>query len=292
MADITKAIIPLAGLGTRYLPLSKVVPKEFVPLVDKPLFQYALEELKASGIKEIIFVIHSNKRLIFDYLRKSPQLEKILEEGKQHALLEDLRAIEKIGEGITYSYVFDKPLGDGHAVLQARRIVGEEPCFVIFPDDVIEAKIPCTLQLAQVFRTAQKPVIALCQLPREKLSSYGVVGAEKIAHRLYKVKKIVEKPPQDSHPSNLGIVGRYILTPEVFDYLKKAHPNKKGEISLSETLGEMARGGKILYGYEFEGTWWECGTKEKWLQSFIYFAAKHPKFGKDVRTFLKDLKLL
>ncbi|MEK7510235.1 MAG: UTP--glucose-1-phosphate uridylyltransferase [Patescibacteria group bacterium] len=292
MNTITKAIIPLAGLGTRYLPLSKVIPKEFFPLADKPLIQYALEELKASGVTEVIFVVHTNRKFIAEYLKKSPQLEKILEEGKQDSLLEDLRELEKMSEGVTFSYVLDKPLGDGHAVLQARRVLGDEPCFVIYPDDIIEAKTPCALQLAQVFRTSQKPVIALSQLSREKLSSYGIVGVEKIAHKLYKIKKIIEKPLKETVPSNLAIVGRSILTPEVFEYLKRARPNKKGEISLSETLGDMVKDGKIVYGYEFEGRWVECGTKEKWMHSFVYFAARHPKFGKGIRSFLKEEKLL
>jgi len=154
MTEITKAIIPLAGLATRHLPLSKVVSKEFLPLGDKPLIQYILEEVRAAGVQEVVFVVNHSKKIVSDYFKKSPQLEKILEEKKADQLLEELRAAEKLGEGISFSYVVDKPLGDGHAVLQARKIVGEEPCFVLYPDDIIEAKIPCALQLAQVFRTS------------------------------------------------------------------------------------------------------------------------------------------
>jgi UTP--glucose-1-phosphate uridylyltransferase len=292
MAEITKAIIPLAGLATRHLPLSKAVPKEFLPLADKPLIQYILEEVKQAKIEEVVFVVNNNKKAIADYIKKSPQLEKAIEEKKDDALMEDLRALEKLGEGISFSYVLDKPLGDGHAVLQARKFIGEEPCFVIYPDDIIEAKVPCALQLAQVFRTSERPVIGLFELPAEKLSSYGVVTPEKIASRLYKIKNIVEKPSSDAFPSRLAITGRSILTPEVFDYLKKAKPNKKGEISLTETLGHMIKDGKIIYGYQCEGRWWECGNKEEWAKSFVYYASKHPQFGKAVRQFIKEEKLM
>ena len=291
MEDIEKAIIPIAGLATRHLPLSKVLSKEFFPLGDKPLIQYIIEELKSSGVKEIIFVVNSNKKLLADYLKKSPQIEKLLEEKKQDALLEDVKEAEKLGEGISFSYVADKPLGDGHAVLQARKLVGDDPCFVIYPDDIIESSVPCASQLLQIFRTAEKPVLGLFELPKEKLSSYGIVGAEKIASRLYKIKSIAEKPGKDAAPSNLGIVGRAIITAEVFDYLKKAKPNKKGEISLTEIFGQMVKDGNIIYGQVCEGRWWECGNKEDWMKSFVYYAAKHPQFGRGVQKFMKEEKL-
>ncbi len=292
MGEITKAIIPLAGMATRHLPLTKVVPKEFLPLADKPLLHYILKEVKEAGVTEVIFVVNANKKIVADYFRKSPQLEKLLEEKKREDLLELLSETEKLVQGLTISYVSDKPLGDGHAVLQTRKLVGEEPCFVIYPDDIIEADVPCASQLAQVFRTAEKPIIGLFELPQEKLSSYGVVVAEKIANRLYKIKEIIEKPPAGNAPSRLVIAGRCIVTSEVFDYLKKARPNRKGEISLSETFGQMVKDGKIIYGYQCEGRWWECGNKEDWLKSFVYFAANHPQFGKEVRKFIKEEKLV
>ncbi|OHA65069.1 MAG: hypothetical protein A2940_00250 [Candidatus Wildermuthbacteria bacterium RIFCSPLOWO2_01_FULL_48_29] len=288
---ITKAIIPLAGLATRHLPLSKVLPKEFLPLGDKPLLHYVVQEAKEAGAEDIIFVVSSNKKIATDYFKKAPQLEKILEEKKQVDFLESLSEVEKLANGLTFSYVIDKPLGDGHAVLQARKLVGEEPCFVLYPDDIVEAATPCASQLAQVFRTSEKPILALFELPAEKLSSYGVVAAEKMANRLYKIKSIVEKPPKNALPSRLAIMGRSIITPEVFDYLKKAKPNKKGEISLTETFGQMVKDGKIIYGYQCEGRWWECGNKEDWLKSFVYFAARHPQFGKEVRKFMREEKL-
>ena len=289
---ITKAIIPLAGLATRHLPLSKVLPKEFLPLGDKPLLHYVVQEAKEAGAKDIIFVVSANKKITADYFKKSPQLEKILEEKKQDEFLESLSEVEKLANDLTFSYVIDKPLGDGHAVLQARKLVGEESCYVLYPDDIVEAVTPCASQLMQVFRTSEKPVLALFELPAEKLSSYGVVAAEKIANRLYKIKNIVEKPPKNALPSRLAIMGRSIITSEVFDYLKKAKPNKRGEVSLTETFGQMVKDGKIIYGYQCEGRWWECGNKEDWLKSFVYFAARHPQFGKEVRKFIKEEKLI
>jgi len=288
---ITKAIIPLAGLATRHLPLSKVLPKEFLPLADKPLLHYAVQEAKDAGVKEIIFVVNAQKKVAADYFKKVPQLEKTLEEKKQEDLLHSLAEAEKLIAGLTLSYVLDKPLGDGHAVLQARKLVGEEPCFVLYPDDIVESRVPCLVQLFQVFRTAEKPILALFEIPPEKLSFYGIVTPEKIASRLYKVKQIVEKPLKVASSSRLAIAGRSIITPEVFDYLKKAKPNKKGEVSLTETFGQMVKDGKIIYGYQCEGRWWECGNKEDWLKSFVYFAATHSQFGKEIRKFIKDEKL-
>ena len=308
---ITKAIIPLAGMATRHLPLSKVVPKEFLPLADKPLLHYVVEELKETGVKEIIFVVNANKKIVADYFRRAPQIEKVLEErktgrsasfsreaAKHEDILESLSEIEKLADGLTFSYISDKSLGDGHAVLQARKLVGDEPCFVLYPDDIIVSQPPCSAQLAQVFRTTDRPVIALFEVPTEKLFMYGVVDPEKIASRLCKIKNIIEKPvvpvgksPKEVLPSNLVIAGRSILTPEVFDYLKKAKPNKQKEISLSETFAQMVKDGKIVYGYQCTGRWWECGNKEDWFKSFVYFAAHHPQFGKEVRKFIKEEKL-
>lgn len=292
MGEITKAILPIAGLATRFLPLSKAVPKELFPVAQKPMVQYAIEELKASGVKEIIFVTSSQKKLVADYLKRSPQLEKTLAERKQDSLLEEFKNLDSLLEGLSLSFVLQqKSLGDGHAVLQAKKQVGDNPCFVVYPDDIVESKTPASLQLERVFRTSQKPVTALARVPNERISSYGVVVGEKIASRFWKVKKIIEKP-QGEAPSDLAIVGRRILTPEVFEYLKKAKPNKKGEVVLSEALADMVKDGKIVYGYELEGKWWEAGTKEEWLKTHLAFSLKHPAFGKELQKFLKEEKLI
>lgn len=288
---ITKAIIPIAGLATRFLPLSKALSKELFPVGTKPMLQYALEELKAAGVTDVCFVVGQNKKPVSDFLRRSPQLEKILEEKKYESILSEFRALERLLEGMSFSFVSaPKPLGDGHALLQARKFVGEEACFVAYPDDIVQSKRPCAEQLAQIFKTSQRPVVALSRVPKDRISSYGVVAAEKIATRFWKIQKIVEKPEAQSAPSDLAMVGRWVVTPEVFDYLRKARPNKRGEIILNEVLGEMTKEGKMIYGYEFEGTWWECGDRLKWLRSHLAFSLQHPELGPQLSKFLKEEK--
>jgi len=288
--QIRKAIIPIAGLGTRFLPLSKVLPKELWPLVDKPVIQYIVEEAKTSGISQIIFVISPEKKVVLDYFKKyyfqkSAKLEKNLKEKNKISFLQELKKLEDLCQNLSFSFVFQKkPLGDGQAVLETQDLVGEEPAAVLFGDDIVDSKIPCLSQLSKIFKTCQKPIIALQRVLKEKISSYGIVGIEKIADRLYKIKKIAEKPPLEVAPSDLAIVGKYIITPEVFSYLKKALPNKGGEIILAETFDKMIKDGKMIYGYEFEGKWLECGNKADWLKSNLYLALKHPQYGKELKN--------
>jgi len=295
-SKVKKVVIPIAGLGTRFLPLSKILPKELWPLVDKPVIQYIVEEAKNSGICDIIFVISPEKKVVLDYfkkyyLQKSPKLEKTLKERKKPELLKELINLEELCQNLNFSFVLQKkPLGDGHAILQAKDLVGQEPFAVLFGDDIVDSKIPCILQLAKIFKTCQKPVVALQRVPKERLSSYGVVGVEKIANRLFKIKKFVEKPTIESAPSDLAIVGKYILTPEVFDYLKKTKPTKSGEIILANAFSNMIEDGKMIYGYEFEGEWLECGTKDGWVQCNFQVSLKHPKFSPQLKNILKRIK--
>lgn len=290
---IQKAIIPVAGLGARFLPLSKVVPKEFWPLADKPILQYIVEEAAASGINHIIFAVPSGKRMVSDYFKKpANDLEKILKARKKESLLGLLRKFEETFQNISFSFVEEKePLGDGHAVLQAQRLVGKEPFAVLFADDIVESKTPCLQQLVTVFKTCQKPVLSLHRLPREQLSFYGIVGIEKIANRLYKIKKIIEKPSAEEAPSDLTIVGKYVLTAEIFSYLKKLTPNVRGEIILADALSKMINDGKLVYGYEFEGEWRECGNLQAYLETNFHFSLKHPEYGPRLKRFLKEEKL-
>jgi UTP--glucose-1-phosphate uridylyltransferase len=294
---VKKVVIPIAGLGTRFLPLSKILPKELWPLVDKPVIQYIVEEAKNSGICDIIFVISPEKRVVLDYfkkyyLQKSPKLEKTLKERKKHEPLKELINLEELCRDLNFSFVLQKkPLGDGHAILQARNLVGDEPFGVLFGDDIVDSKIPCILQLAKIFKTCQKPVVALQRVPRERLPYYGVVGVEKIANRLFKIKKFVEKPTIEAAPSDLAIVGKYILTPEVFDYLKRTKPLKSGEIILANAFAKMIEDGKMIYGYEFEGEWLECGTKDGWVQCSFQISLKHPKFSPQLKGVLKKIKI-
>lgn len=290
--EIKKAIIPVAGLGTRFLPLSKAIPKELWPLADKPLIHYIISEAKGSGIEEIIFVLSPENKKILDYLKPSPTVEKLLKERKKEEILNELKSFEELLSGISFNYVIQKkPLGDGHAILQAEKLVKDEPVVCLFSDDIVESSKPAPLQLIDVFKTCQKPVLSLYSLSEEKLSAYGIVGVEKIANRLFKIRKITEKPKPGEAPSNLCIVGKYVLTPDVFSYLKKAKPSAKGEIILAEVLGKMLEDGKTIYGYEFEGRWFECGSKSAWLKSNLYFSLNHPKFGPELRKFLRENKI-
>lgn len=293
MSEISKVIIPVAGLGTRFLPLSKVVPKEFWPLIDKPVIQHIIEEAKDSGVKEIVFVNSPGKRTISEYFENSLALEKMLKERKKDSILAEIKELEDLRKNFNFEFVFQKrALGDGHAILQAAKSIGNEPCGVLFADDIVtDCSVPCLMQLAKIFKTCKKPVIALYRLPKEKLPAYGIVAVEKIANRLYKINKFVEKPKAEEAPSDLAIVGKYILTPIVFDYLAKAKPSDKGEIILCEVFEEMLRNGEVIYGYEFEGKWLECGSKANWLKSQLYMSLKSQKYGEDLKKFLRETKI-
>ncbi|MEA3295934.1 MAG: UTP--glucose-1-phosphate uridylyltransferase [Patescibacteria group bacterium] len=287
---IKKAIIPIAGLGTRFLPLTKAVPKEFLPLVDKPIIQYIVEELKASGINEIIFVTKPNQKAVLEYFKKAPKLEKILKHRKKHNSLGELKKLVDIEEIMNFSSVAQKePLGDGHAILQAKKMIKDEPVAVLFPDDVVDSKIPCILQLTEIYKTCQKPVVGLFRVPKNKIPLYGIVEVEKIANRVYKIKKIIEKPSIDKAPSDLAIVGRYIHTPEVFDYLKKTKIGNKHEIIVADVLNEMLKQGKTIYGYEIQGEWRGCGDKLGWIKANTHFSLKHPEFGSELKKYLKTI---
>ena len=289
--EIKKIIIPVAGLGTRFLPLSLAVPKEFFPLDDKPIIQHIVEEAKLSGIKEVVFVINKTQKGVLNYFKKHPEIEKILVQRNKEKALKELKEFETKFEDISFSFVVQqKPLGDGNAILQAAKKVKHEPVANSFGDDIVDSDEPAILQLINIFKTCKVPVIGLKQIDTEKVPAYGMVVAEKIANRLYKIKQIVEKPDSSQVSSQLVVVGKHILTPEVFEYLKKAHPSKSGEIILSEVFNKMLQDGKIIYGYEVKGEWLECGDKEKWLKSFFYKSLRDPRFGKELREYIKTIK--
>ena len=292
MSPIRKAIIPIAGLGTRFLPLSKVLPKELWPLVDKPVLQYIIEEAVSAGIKEIIFVTKPDEKRVLEYFKnyfkKEPGLEAILKKRKRNYLIRELKKIEKISKNVSFSQVFQKePLGASHAVFQAKKIIKNEPCAILYGDDIVESKVPCLLQMSKIFKKYRKPVIALYRIPKQSFQFYGMAEVEKVSKRLYKIKKIIEKPSIEEAPSNLAVVGKHIITPEVFDYLKKTPFDLKGDITLSQSLSEMAQMGSEVYGYEFEGKWLECGNKLAYLKSNLYLSLKHPQFGEPLRRFLQ-----
>lgn len=288
---IKKVLLPIAGLGTRFLPLSKELPKEFWPLADIPVIQYIVEEARDSGAKEIVFIISPEKKIIFNYFKESEKVEKILKERNKGPLIEKLKEFKDSFKDISFSYVVQrKPLGDGHAILQADQKIGNNPCGVLFGDDVVSFKNPCLGQLDNIFRNYKKPVIAIRKVPKEMIPSYGILEVEKIANRLYKIKKIVEKPSIEEAPSDFAIVGKYILTPDVFGYLKMAgRPSKGKETILADAFQRMIKDGKSIYGYEFEGDWLECGNKINWMKSNLSVSLNHKEFGSELKNHLKDI---
>lgn len=290
MSEVKKAIIVAGGLGARFLPLSKTVPKQLWPLVDKPIIQYIVEELRASGISQIVFVLGPESKQILSYFEKSPKLERILKKRKKEKSLIELESLKELQKGISISFALQqKPLGDGHAILQAKEKIGKVPFVVLFGDDLVESKIPCTAQLLKVFKTCQRPIVALDRVPREQVPLFGMVETEKIAHRLFKLKRIIEKPLPSKVSSDLVVVGKYVLTPDVFDYLKKQKPDQRDEITLADALANLLRDGKIVYGYEFEGEWLSCGDKLAWLKSHLRLCLDHPQFGEELKKYLKEI---
>lgn len=288
---IKKVILPIAGLGTRFLPFSKELPKEFWPLADLPVIQYIVQEAVDSGVKEIVFVISPEKKSIVNYFNDSPKVEEVLKTRNKSDLIKKLDEFKEKFKGVSFSYVVQKnPLGDGHAILQAEKNVNNEACGVLFGDDVVSFENPCLNQLINVYKTCQKPVIAIRRVPKEMIPSYGVLELEKIANRFYKIKRIVEKPKLEDAPSDFAIVGKYVLTPEVFDYLKKGgKPSKGKETILADAFERMIKDGKSIYGYEFEGDWLECGNKINWMKSHLFVSLNHPEFKEELRKYLKKI---
>src|SRR5580692_10248158 len=293
MIKIRKAVFPAAGLGTRFLPATKAQPKEMLALVDKPLIQYGVEEAMQSGVQNIIIVTGRGKTAIEDHFDVSFELEHLLETRNKKDLLATVRGISDM---IDISYVRQKEaLGLGHAVLRARELVGHEPFSVILSDDVIQGETPCLRQLLDVYEFYGAPVVALMEVPKENISAYGVVDAEPISHaggqnRLYRIRNLVEKPKASEAPSNLAIIGRYVLTPEVFKSLDAIEPGSGGEIQLTDGLKHLLRS-RPIYGYRFEGKRYDAGDKLGFLEATVEFALKRHDLGEAFRAYLKSLKL-
>jgi UTP--glucose-1-phosphate uridylyltransferase len=290
---IRKAVFPAAGLGTRFLPATKAMPKEMLPLVDKPLIQYGVEEAMHSGVQNIIIVTGRGKSAIEDHFDVSFELEHLLETRHKKDLLATVRAVSDM---INVAYVRQKEaLGLGHAVLRAHELVGNEPFAVILSDDVIDAEVPALRQLIDVYEFYGAPVVALMEVPKENISAYGVVDAEPVAHnggkdRLYRIRNLVEKPKVGDAPSNLAIIGRYVLTPEVFHSIESVQPGSGGEIQLTDGLKHLLRN-RPIYGYRFEGTRYDAGDKLGFLQATVEYALKRRDLGESFRAYLKGLAL-
>ena len=281
MKKITKAVFPVAGLGTRFLPATKASPKEMLPVVDKPLIQYAVEEAAAAGITEMIFITGRGKRTIEDHFDKAYELEAELALKGKSKQLAQVRNM--LPAGVQYVYVRQpEALGLGHAVLCAKHLVGDEPFAVILADDLIDATTPVMAQMVQQFSKRKCPILGVVEVPREATSQYGIVAADAIGKRLSKLSAIVEKPKPEEAPSTLSVVGRYILTPDIFGYLEKvqsAHSGKAKEIQLTDAIAALLKKRDVL-AYEFEGTRYDCGSKLGYLQATVALGMKHEEVGK------------
>ncbi len=289
---VRKAVFPAAGLGTRFLPATKAQPKEMLPLVDKPIIQYGVEEAMAAGCDQIIIVTGRGKSAIEDHFDVSYELEKMLEEKKKYELLSIVR---QISDMIHVAYVRQKEaLGLGHAVLMSRELVGEEPFAVLLADDVIDADVPCLKQMMQVFEETQCSVIATQAVEGPAISSYGVIAGHevpgKFGGRLFDITDLVEKPKASEAPSNLAIIGRYILTPRIFEMLSSTQRGTGGEIQLTDGMRELLKHEKI-YGFRFEGKRHDTGDKLGFLKATVEFALKRSDLGGPLREWLKQQKL-
>ncbi len=284
--SITKVIIPVAGLGTRFLPATKAQPKEMLPIIDKPVIQYLVEEAVKSGIKDVIFVTGRGKRAIEDHFDYAPELESSLIKKNKRDVFKRVR---EISEMANFFYVRQKmPRGDGDAVLCASHLTNNEPVAVLFGDDVVDSRIPCLKQMIKVFEKYGDCVVALDQVPRKEVKHYGVVKAVRVAENVYEIKDIIEKPQPEKAPSNLIIVGKYILTPQLFKELKKVKPSGGEEIRIANGLKNLLKKHPV-YGFRFQGKRYDCGSKLGYVQATIDFALKHPEVKKVLKKYLKGL---
>src|SRR5579859_3809878 len=290
---VRKAVFPAAGLGTRFLPATKAQPKEMLPLVDKPIIQYGVEEALAAGCNQIVMVTRRGKQAIEDHFDVSYELEKMLEERRKYDLLKIVRSISDM---IYVGYVRQKEaLGLGHAVLMARELVGNEPFAVLLADDVIDAQKPCLKQMMEVFEESQCSIIATQEVSGPAISSYGVLDAQRIEGkyngRAYNVRNLVEKPKPEEAPSNLAIIGRYILTPTIFETLERTPLGAGGELQLTDGLRGLLTAGESIYGYTFEGKRHDTGDKLGFLKATVEFALKRPDMGTAFADYLRSLNI-
>ena len=282
---VKKAVFPVAGMGTRFLPATKSSPKEMLPLIDKPLVQYVVEEAVDSGIEQILFVTGRGKRAIEDHFDISIELEThLLEKGKNKTL----RAVREIADLVDIFYVRQKmAMGLGHAILCAKDFVGNEPFAVLLGDDIIDSERPCLRQLLDTFDVYNSSVLALEKVPMENISSYGCVQAQSISERIFEILDMVEKPKQEEAPSDMAIIGRYVLTPRIFGILEQQEPGKGGEIQLTDAILTLSKEEKV-YGCLFEGLRHDCGDKLGFLKATVDMALKRPEFQAEFLSYLRQ----
>jgi len=284
---ITKAVFPVAGLGTRFLPATKASSKEMLPVVDKPLIQYAVEEAVAAGITQMVFITGRNKRAIEDHFDKAYELETELQARGKLKMLEQVQDI--VPKHVSCIYVRQtEALGLGHAILCARPVVGNAPFAVILADDLIDGDPPVMKQMVDIYARERCSLLAVQTVPREETSSYGIVKTEPGERGMHRITGIVEKPRPENAPSNLAVVGRYVLTPEIFGHLEKVKPGASGEIQLTDGIAALLRDQRAL-AYEFQGVRHDCGSKLGYLQANVLYALRHPGIGNDFSAFLDSL---
>ncbi|MGZ3157858.1 MAG: UTP--glucose-1-phosphate uridylyltransferase GalU [Burkholderiaceae bacterium] len=284
---ITRAVFPVAGLGTRFLPATKASPKEMLPIVDKPLIQYAVEETAAAGITEMIFVTGRNKRAIEDHFDKAYELEVELAAHQKYELLGILRAIKP--DNVQCFYVRQpEALGLGHAVLCAEKLLNDQPFAVILADDLLQGSVPVMQQMIGKFKQTGNSIVGVEQILPEQTRSYGVVGGMAYDDKLIKLNRIVEKPAPEDAPSDMGVIGRYVLTPSIFDYLRTLSPGAGKELQLTDAIAAMLKHETVL-AYQFEGKRYDCGSKLGYLEATVEFALKHPEVKEKFRHLLKEI---
>ncbi len=281
---IRKAVIPCAGLGTRFLPATKATPKEMLPIVDIPMIQYIVEEVVRAGIQDIVFITGRNKDSIVDHFDYSFEIETMLDRKGKNALADVSRNIAKLCNIMTIRQ--KQPMGLGHAVLCAEPIIGNEPFAVLLGDDLIDSKTSCIQQLIEVAERENASVVGVMEVPKREVSKYGIVGGDRLNDRLTHVRTLVEKPEPDQAPSQLAIPGRYVLSPTIFDILRKTPPGKGGEIQLTDGLKTLAEREKLL-AYSFEGTRYDTGDRIGYIDATLAFALKRPDLADDVRALMK-----
>jgi UTP--glucose-1-phosphate uridylyltransferase len=284
---ITKAVIPVAGLGTRFLPATKAIPKEMLTIVDRPTIQYIVEEVVASGIEEVILITSEGKSAIENHFDYNFELETVLLEKKKHVLREELSNISNLIDVVSVRQ--KKPLGLGHAIWTARNVVGNEPFIVLLGDDlVLSDKKPCCQQMIELFSEMQESIVAVQRVDSSETYQYGIVEGTYVQDRTYKVERMVEKPPPGTTTSNMAIIGRYILRPEIFDLLGKTTPGHGGEIQLTDALLALSRQ-RAMYAYEFEGTRYDAGDKLGYLKAIVAFALRHPDLSEKFKEHIKEV---
>lgn len=281
---IKKAVIPAAGFGTRFLPATKALPKEMLPIVDKPNLQYIIEEAIASGIEDIIIVTGRNKKSMEDHFDKSVELELLL---KKTGKIELLETVENISNLVDIHYMRQKePLGLGHAILCTKKFIGNEPFAILLPDDIVDAEVPALKQMIQKYEEVQSSILGVREVPNEDVNKYGIVDYSNAENDLFAVKRLVEKPSIENAPSNQAIVGRYILTPAIFEELEKVKPDAKGEIQLTDAIDSLSKR-ESVYSYIFDGTRYDVGDKLGFLQATFDFALKREDLREPLLAYLK-----